>query len=202
LFYLLEAPRRRDEIIEALWEGEELKTATASVHSTVHRLRKAISPIEIPYEDGWYRLAAEQRWLDASEFDRLAEQGLASGQIQDLEAAVALYGGQYLEEFYSTWCSRRREDLEARYTEVLAKLSEIYAQRGEYEKTVRSAKGALDRDPYREELHRRVMEAYWAQGNRVAAVRHYQSYVKLLAEELNVEPLPETAELYQQILQG
>src|SRR5690606_31632181 len=57
-------------------------------------------------------------------------------------------------------------------------------------------------DPLLEAPHRALMRLYARTGQRNAALRQYQACVRLLAEELNVEPAEETTALYERIRQG
>ncbi|RLC57593.1 MAG: response regulator receiver protein, partial [Chloroflexota bacterium] len=54
--------------------------------------------------------------------------------------------------------------------------------------------------PYREAVYRRLMECAALAGDRAAAVRYYQQCVRMLEEDVGVEPMPETRTLYEQII--
>ncbi len=58
----------------------------------------------------------------------------------------------------------------------------------------------LARDRYQERAYHRLMRAYAATGDRTAAIKAYRQCVDLLREDLGLDPLPETEELYRQIL--
>jgi LuxR family maltose regulon positive regulatory protein len=54
-------------------------------------------------------------------------------------------------------------------------------------------------DQYYEVAHREIMRCYYRQGDRAAAIRQYQTCARILREEMGVNPMPETEQLYQQI---
>jgi DNA-binding SARP family transcriptional activator len=61
---------------------------------------------------------------------------------------------------------------------------------------------ALAADSYLEDAHRELMRCYARLGQRGQAVRHYQSLVALLREQIQAPPAPETEALYERIRQG
>lgn len=54
-------------------------------------------------------------------------------------------------------------------------------------------------DPWREEAHRQMMRLLARSGQRSAALAQYETCRRLLAQELGVEPSPETTALYERI---
>jgi len=60
----------------------------------------------------------------------------------------------------------------------------------------------LDCDPLREDAHRAAMRAYGRLGQRNAALEQYARCQEIVGRELGAEPMIETTELYQAILEG
>jgi DNA-binding SARP family transcriptional activator len=58
----------------------------------------------------------------------------------------------------------------------------------------------LARDPYQEEVHASVMEAYVRSGNRAAAIEQFDGLRKMLRRELGVDPLPATLAKYEGLI--
>ncbi|MFO7705426.1 MAG: AAA family ATPase [Halopseudomonas sp.] len=71
--------------------------------------------------------------------------------------------------------------------------------RGDYQKAQRLARQQLVLEPWREEAHRQLMQALAALGERTAALAQYERCRAILAEELCVEPSPETKHLVERI---
>ena len=65
---------------------------------------------------------------------------------------------------------------------------------------IRYAQKILQRDPYREDAHCQVMEAYVGMGNRAAAIEQFDRLRKLLRSELGVAPLPATITKYEALI--
>src|SRR5690606_12515409 len=60
----------------------------------------------------------------------------------------------------------------------------------------------LQLEPFREEAHRLLMRLLAESGQRSAALAQYEVCVRILDEELGVEPDDETVALYEQIAAG
>jgi DNA-binding SARP family transcriptional activator len=73
------------------------------------------------------------------------------------------------------------------------------AVRGDLEAAIGHGQRLLADDPLRETVHREVMRLYFRNGQRAEAIRQYERCARLLAEELEVEPMPETRALLLEI---
>ena len=192
--------------MEVFWPEMPPKKATSRLHSTNYRLRQALYPECVVYQNGWYVFNSEiDYWYDVEEFEKLLDKAerLGPGSEEGAEcymAAIALYRGDYLEEFYSDWCFMKRQELRERYINALVSLGDFYAGRGEHMRSIEVFKKALAKDNYREDIHQRVIRAYSALGDRAAAIKHYQECVNILQEELGLDPMPETVALYEEMI--
>jgi len=137
-------------------------------------------------------------WIDAEVF----EQQAGGTALADLEQAVALYRGDFLEGFYDDWILDERYRLEALFLQTLAHLMRRYEAIGDHEAALASAQRLLRRDPLREEAHRVAMRAYARLRQRNAALEQYRRCREILSKELGVEPMAETTALQQAILAG
>ncbi|MFQ5855302.1 MAG: tetratricopeptide repeat protein [Anaerolineae bacterium] len=161
-------------------------------------------------------------WLDAEEFERLAasrwqradsrwqvadssaNQDAISHQpsaISHMQSAISLYQGDYLEEDrYADWATAERERLRELYFALLTRLAEAYARQGRYQRAVASCREVLAADRCRESVWCQLMLYHHHAGDQALALRAYEECRHALAEELAVEPLPETIALYEQVL--
>lgn len=103
-------------------------------------------------------------WLDADEFERQA----SGDDVASLEAAAGLFQGDFLDGFYDDWVIDERHRLEALYIGALERLMAAHAKAAAPEDTLSAALRLLDRDPLREDAHRRAMRAYAQMGQRGA----------------------------------
>ncbi|MGC8875390.1 MAG: AfsR/SARP family transcriptional regulator [Chloroflexia bacterium] len=196
-----------DRIAEDLWPGSGAAQAQAVFHTTLHRLRRALNRVAGPgqyirQEGGEYLLERELFEIDVEEFDALvARIRGASGNaaLRSAEMAVERYGGPYLDNLYGDWCEPERQRLAAAYLELLHFLAEHYAAAGNYPRAIWACQRILDVDPLQEPVHRDLMRYWHSLGNRSAVLHQYESLRKLLRDELQVEPLPETQQLYREL---
>jgi DNA-binding SARP family transcriptional activator len=143
-------------------------------------------------------------WVDVVEFERFcsAPRGASdenSLQMEDLEAAVDLYQGDLLEGWYQNWCLYDRERLQNIYLVVLDKLVACSEENCEYKKGVDYAARILRCDRANERAHQHIMRLLYLSGDRTGALRQYESCAAALKEELDIQPLERTRELYRQI---
>lgn len=199
-----------ERIVEDLWPGSAPGQGQAVFHTTLHRLRRALSRVAGPgsyvrQESGEYWLEAERFQIDVDEFDLCLTEARASAARVALRAgerAAELYGGPYLANFYGDWCESERQRLTLAYLEVLHILSERYAALGNYQRAIWACERMLAVDPLQEPVYRDLMRFWHRLGNRAAVVQQYESLRRILQEELQLEPLPETERLYRELAQS
>ncbi len=126
----------------------------------------------------------------------------AHDDIVSLQAAVALYKGHFLDGFYDDWILSERYRLESMYADVLARLMIGHEAAGMYGEALTTAVQLLDLDPLREDAYRVAMRAYCELGQRSTALKQYDRCRQVLQDELGIEPLAETRDLRQAIVDG
>src|SRR4051812_9025337 len=147
-------------------------------------------------------------WLDVEAFEESLR--LGSGRTVDphhLSAAVQLYRGEFLAGFFvkdspdfEDWMVAEQVRLRDATVEALHHLIESYSRRGEHRFGAHYARRLVAIEPLLEEAHRELMRLCALAGQRSRALAQYEELSRLLREELGVEPLKETRQLYQSIL--
>lgn len=69
----------------------------------------------------------------------------------------------------------------------------------QYAQAVQALRRLLRLEPWQESAHQQLMLALARGGDYTAALEQYETIRRLLAKELNVEPMPETTRLYERI---
>ena len=151
---------------------------------------------------------ASSYWLDVEQL----EAALADPQpvaTQQLQEAAALYTGDFLRGFvvrdaplFDEWVSAERERLRQRALHTLHTLADTHTARGEYAAGIDACTRLLQFDPWREDAHRQLMLLLALSGQRDAALAQYGACSRMLKEEFDAEPDPETTALYDQIRAG
>jgi DNA-binding SARP family transcriptional activator len=207
----------KEAIIDQLWpdfdpdKGDrDFKVALNAIHKALEPERKPRSePTFVRRNELTYGLQLDEIWIDADAFETAiaaGNQARIAGEseraIAAYEVALAHYQGDYLpERRYEDWSSAERERLQVLVLNLMTTLGGLLIERSPLE-TIRLTERVLAMDPIWEDAYRIQMRAYAATGNRPMALRTYRRCVETLAQELAIEPLPQTSELYQEILAG
>jgi LuxR family maltose regulon positive regulatory protein len=208
-FSLLQHPQglRKEEIGQIFWPDHPPLKLDGIFRSSLYRLRRALFRESVIFEEGIYRFNWDSNYsYDAQAFDRLLDQAAQAGSLSRqreaalLRDAASLYQGDYLEDVYDEWCMLERERLRGRYLSALESLAGLYVAQRDLQQAIDVCQRLLAEDPYREATHRELMHCYFRLGDRVAAIRQYQTCAGVLREELGLSPAPETEDLYLQII--
>jgi DNA-binding SARP family transcriptional activator len=207
-----------DELIEWLWPHLGLESAHNSLWVAVSHLRRVLEPeivgrvtsAFVLTEPPGYRFDPAGRCeIDVEAFLALVREGQSCQQkdqwgpaIDAYLAAQALYRGDYLaQDPYEDWAIPTRERLRETLLEMKGDLAACHLALGRYQEALDHAHRVLDHNPCRESAWRLVMEAYYRQGDQDRALRAFERCRAMLADELGVDPLPETITLHERILQ-
>ena len=205
LFYLLtHSPRSRDQIAAVLWPELPAPKVKATFHTTKFRLNRALGRDALHFDDGQcYQIHPHlDYWFDVAEFEQLLEGARPGRRVEQLQQAIALYQGDFLEDCYADWCLLTRERLRERCLEALDELAGRLLARRQYRQAIQTLRRGLEMDDLREKFHRQLMRAYALSGRRSEALAQYQRCAEILERELSALPSPETTALYRRILDG
>lgn len=201
----------REVLAELFWSKAGRRNAKACLNTALWRLRRILESHEV--EPTTYLIVDREQirfntetdyWFDVEEFEALSSEFEAEREdtapeawnVEPLRRSVKLYQGHLLDGFYDDWFLYDRERLQQMFLRALARLMVYHGAKGQYEKGIAYGQQILSLDPLREEVHRRLMRYYQLAGRRACALRQYQVCRRVLREELDIEPMPETVALY------
>ncbi|UCF18456.1 MAG: hypothetical protein JSU87_10950 [Gemmatimonadota bacterium] len=190
-------PDRREEILGVLWSDRDEKRARRALNQLLYTLRKASPELDLESVKGAVDFGREV-WLDVEEFERRLGTG-------DLTGAVELYRGPFLADLsvdepeFDHWADRQRADLRRKFRKAALQLAGSAKRAGDLDAAVTYCRRLLESDPLDDEAQHLLIECLYQRGNRVSALRQYETYRNLLAQELEVEPLEHTQELVARI---
>jgi DNA-binding SARP family transcriptional activator len=195
-------PASRDELLEALWPGDDPRRSAGRFYQAVSEARKLLGDA-FQRDRDTYTLDRQQIWSDLDELDRLrAEAEAVTGDHQQtlFEAALTLFRGQPLTSIDALWAGTEARRLGAVQVELLERAGRLYLGAGEPAGALDRAERAHALDPSNERLVQMAIEAEAALGRREAVVERYERLCRELDQEFGLEPSRETKLLYRRLL--
>jgi LuxR family maltose regulon positive regulatory protein len=209
LFFFLvdQAPVAREKVLEIFWPGKPTGRASANLHQTLYRLRRAISYETVIVEDHTCRLVPNLSLnYDVARFESkaYAALALAPGDLKRLAAlasALGRYSGDYLSDMPVEWAVSRRRALSDLHVTVLCAYADELMKLTRYAQAREALAQAIATEPLRDDLHERMLVCLAGLGRRHEVVDHYQHYREALRAELGLDPPPEMRALYASLIE-
>jgi DNA-binding SARP family transcriptional activator len=218
VFAYLVAERDRpvpaEELAEAIWGAALPPTWRPALRGVVSKVRDFLDLLGIRGADaltsssGCYRLVlpgdtAVDIELAEGESDA-ARRALAEGRFAQAlvaaERARAISGRPLLPGHEGAWVEDRRTALHQLHVRSLELLVDVQLAAGQPAQAVGPAGELVALEPFRDSAYRRLLRAHSAAGDRGEALRSYDRYRRVLAEELGVGPSPELEAAYLELL--
>ena len=208
--------KTEDQLIDALYGGEDPTKKVSNLRGRVSELRRALEPglkagsasqFILRSGEGYRFNDQSSCWIDTVEFAhhlQMAQKAMDEGQwgeaVDAYRAGTDLYRGDLLEEdAYEEWTLEPREQLRAQCLNAIDQLAECHAKLGDYDKAVACCRRVLRADPAREITIRKLMLFTYFSGEYGRALQVYTEGETALRENLDVEPSVETRKLREQI---
>lgn len=191
------------QLVNVLWgDAPPPQTAAATVRNYVSRLRAVLGKAAISLVGSGYCATAT---LDVREFAALmgrARDASPAEARQLLERALRLWRGEPLAGLPGAWAKGQRARLGEMRLSALEARAECDLALGRHQESVAELASVVAAHPTRERLCRLQMLALYRSGRQAEAIGVFTDTRRLLAEKFGVDPSPELACLYQQIITG
>jgi len=214
----------RKALSESFWPELDAEHGRAALRATLLELRKLLEYCHEPGEQAHLQVERDTLGFDQGSplildlrivesaskqigrgVEPLASQ-VSEELLTQLEQATRLVNGPFLasftlrdSQFFDDWTRQHREYWHLRIHQLFGALSGLYERTGDGERAIDTVSRWLVFDPLCEEGYRRLMGLRFSLGDRVGALRAYANCCAVLAEELQVEPEPETVALAKRI---
>ncbi|MCB0186795.1 MAG: hypothetical protein KDE31_21155, partial [Caldilineaceae bacterium] len=203
-------PIARSQLCYLFWPDVPESTARRNLTRLLVLLRNALPVATLLLTEGEFIMLDRQRiWSDTVAMTQLLANTEPSTRTAALTQAVDLYRGPFLDGFtlpdcpeFEAWLEGERRAGERRWFESLAALIEAHTAARAYAAAIAIAHRYLESDELAEDVHRRLIALYAAQGERAAALRQFERCAVLLERELGVSPLPETRAVFEAARNG
>ena len=214
----------RKTLSESFWPELDAEHGRAALRATLLELRKLLERSHGPGEQTHLLVERDTLGfdqgspliLDLQLVESASKQvgrgigplvGEAGGDfLVQLEQATRQASGPFLagftlrdSQFFDDWTRQQREYWHLRVHRLFDALSMLYERAGDGERAIETVTRWLSFDPLNEEAYRRLMRLRFSQGDRVGALRAYANGRAVLADQLQVEPEPETVALAKRI---
>jgi predicted ATPase/DNA-binding SARP family transcriptional activator len=206
----------RDKLATLFWPEANQSRARANLRQTLWHLNNWLN-------NSWLDVAGEtvallshtNFWVDVEAF-RILLAGfqahkhpvgeLCTACVPLLTEAVTLYRQDFLTGFslsdspaFDEWQYFQTERLQFELADALQQLVRYHTAQEEFEVAILYTQRRLTLDPLHEPGQRELMMLYAWTGQRTAALRQYQTCVRVLEKELAASPEEETIQLYETI---
>jgi DNA-binding SARP family transcriptional activator len=195
-------PVSRDELLEALWPGEDPRRAASRFYQAASEARKLLGE-SFQRDRDTYNLDREQLGIDLDEFDLLREQAPGTDKEQEpvlLERALALFRGEPLAGIDALWADSEQRRLSSLRLNLLDRIGRLRLEAGDSPGALEAANEAETLDASNEHLVQLAMEAEAALGRREAVVERYERLRRDLDERFGLEPSRDTKTLYRRLM--
>lgn len=195
-------PVSRDELLEALWPGDDPRRSAGRFYQAVSEARKLLGDAFERERDS-YALDRKRLRIDIDELNRIRGEAEAAPGSQKrvlLERALALFRAEPLSGIDALWAATDQRRLTALQADLLVRAGRLRLDSGDAVGALDSADAAAALDVSNELPVQLAMEAESALGRRDAVVERYERLREELDERFALEPSRETRSLYRRLL--
>jgi DNA-binding SARP family transcriptional activator len=179
----------RSAIAGELWPDVPEEHAQGSLRSALWRLQKAV-PGLVDVSGSALRLSPGVR-VDVVELSAWVRRVHdPASRPEDIAAIDPAVRAELLPGWYDDWVLLERERLRQLRMHGLEKAALRLAAAGRHGEALQAAYAAVRTEPLRESAHRAVVRVHLSEGNPTEAVRAYELFRVLIADELGVAPSP------------
>ncbi|CAM3836704.1 AfsR/SARP family transcriptional regulator [Alkalicoccus chagannorensis] len=184
------------QLIELLWPEYETERAYSQLYTAVYHVRKTIKPFHHAFSlhssGGGYVIQIHDADIDADRFASVLQEHPVphADNVNELEEAMALYKGPYLEHKDYVWAEPERVRLQTRWLEMGKKLLAFYWNSGEVQRAYKLAQKMNDLEPLHDESYLYLMRIFHKLDRDYAVEAVYEKLVRTWKQELQ-EPPPE-----------
>ncbi|MEU5281046.1 BTAD domain-containing putative transcriptional regulator [Streptomyces asoensis] len=202
------------ELSKSLWQSDRPTAAVSSIRAHVSRLRAVLEPTRdgrptvLTNGPAGYSLHVSQESRDTHMFERSvtrAREALSMGRLlqarRDVESALALWRGTALGEASDhDFAQHEKRRLSSARQDAKELRTTVLIHQGNREHAVHAAEELVATAPLREGSWSLLMRALYAAGRPVDALRQYERFRGMLAQELGLDPSPALRDIHTAVL--
>jgi DNA-binding SARP family transcriptional activator len=190
----------RDELIEAIWPGEDPERTRQRFWQSVSEARRALGQAWLHHGER-YQLDRAKVHIDLDELERLLAVNDPEREPAAIEAAAALWRGEPLAGADYLWADGEIRRLHATFLDLLVRVGHARLASGDPRAALAAAEQAIALDDLHEPSWRLALQAEHALGLRSSLTQRYEQLTDTLDEQLGLQPSHETRMMYRELLQ-
>lgn len=206
----------RDMLLDHLWPGMREPQAKNNFYVVWSLMRRALmpdgaQPASCPYVEctgGVCRVVRPLVWSDLDEFDTVLARLDAAEKSDDVDAGLmiarrlhTIYRAELLpSELYDDWFGPTRARYRTLLGDAMLRVSRMCYKAQDPETGSQVVRYGLEHDPWREDLYQAALRYQIDAGQRSMAIETYITCRTRLAEDLGIDPSPETQRLYEEAI--
>ncbi len=218
-FLAVESQRRwsRSYLADFFWPDYPEEKAQSNLSNALWNLRSVIGDIKENTEFIIVKKSTLQfnpksdYWLDVKIFQelinkfRMLTSPEEKSSLSDLEEALSLSRDRFMEGFtidspgFETWLVKTRQDIHRKRIQTLRWISIRHMLSSNLSTALDYTRDWIAQEPWDERACRLTMQILEKLGQRKKALEEFERCRKRLAEDLGIEPQPETVQLYEQM---
>jgi DNA-binding SARP family transcriptional activator len=189
----------RDKLLLYLWPESDEEHARNALRQLLHTVRRGLKEPDLFLGTADLRLNPDALSSDVGEFETALGRG-------DLEPAVTLYRGAFLDGFhlggapeFDYWRDAQRADYASRAGAAVERLARKAGEQGDCEAALGWWRRLATLDPLNGRVALELMNALAASGNTAGALQHARVHERMVREELGGPPDPGIAALVERL---
>lgn len=204
----------REQILEHVWPDMPEDRAKNNFYVVWSTMKSALMGgasgpcLYVENTGGLCSIVRDAVRSDVDEFEEClvtARQAEAKGDakigIEAYQRMATVYRGELLPgDLYDDWFAPIRDRYRLDFVASMLRVVDLLLERDDPCEAAVYARRAIEVDPFREDLYQALLKCQIAAGQRSAAIETFVACKTQIAEELGLDPAPETVALYQQIL--
>lgn len=197
---LHDGPMARGRVAGTLWWDRPAAQAASNLRAALFRLPRPGGRPLVTADIAQLRLA-DHVTVDLAVARREIEELRASAPPDPASGDRSrLLTADLLPAWDEDWVLLERERHRQLRLHALERLAGALCRAGRYEEALAAGLAAVAGEPLRESSHRRVIEIHLAEGNAGEALRQFETYRRLVRDELGIAPSPAIRGLVQGLL--
>ncbi|WP_302826197.1 AfsR/SARP family transcriptional regulator [Anaerofustis stercorihominis] len=203
----------QNELIEVLWEDENLSSPTNNLKTLVHRARNVLDSLGytegknmIKFSRGSYHWNNDLDFeIDIEIFKNLIDKAkFSDNKDEKLEyyfKAIDVYKGTFLpKSAYESWAVPVATYYQNMYITMINDMINILKEKNDYQSISEICEKAVIIDPYDEDLHYHLIYALAKNEKNKEALEHYEYVVDLFYKQFGLNLSDKLTSLYKTIL--